>query len=440
MPENNLITRTHQGRFLTREQCVSTTAEVHELLRNILGEQRGYHAIRALSYAVRDNTVPMDFINAILGGVQITRNGINHNTIESLRVEINAVLPPEIVHCAHCEIELGERDDDRIHYTERDNGPYCYRCCDRQQDYENDEDNEDDYDGDRDDVGHMTEYDATLRFHALDANGVVTVTRYRPDENDHRLYMGFELETESDGNHLHEGGRMIVDDMAGHAYLHTDGSLNNGMEIVTHPGTLEYYMNGFPWQPITKLKRMGFTAWNSSTCGLHIHVSRSAFTSETHMWKFVYFIYKNRLKMIQFAGRESSRYAAFDLEKFLRSNDGWGGDNNVNRNELIDYVKGKKSNPERYCAVNMQNSGTIELRFFRPSLTVTTVQGCLQLCDAMYNYTKGITTQDVMKSGALEFDKFTAWAIEKSETYQDDIYKEMLKTITSRVETRTENQ
>jgi len=434
MPENNLITRTPQGRFLTREQCVSQTAQTHELLRDILGESRGYNAIRALSYAVRDNRVPMDFINTILGGAQITLRDINIDTIDGIRVEINAVLPPETFACQHCDTDLGESGDDNIYWTERDNGPYCEGCCERQQNYEDDEENDrDNYD--RNDIGSLTEYDPTLRFHSMESNAV-TVVRGQPDFGDHRLYMGFELETESDGDHLIEGGRMIVNDMSGNAFLHTDGSLNRGMEIVTHPGTLDYYMNVFPWEPITKLKRMGFTAWNSDTCGLHIHVSRSAFTSETHMWKFIYFIYKNRLKMIQFAGRESARYAAFDLEKFLRSNEGWGGNDEAERNTIIDYVKGKKRNPERYCAVNMQNSGTMELRFFRPSLTVTTVQGCLQLCDAMYNYTKEITTQDVMQNDALGFDKFTAWAIENNPSQ----YKEMLKTISTRVETRTENK
>ena len=58
-------------------------------------------------------------------------------------------------------------------------------------------------------------------------------------------------------------------------YIKHDGSLDEGFEMVTHPMTLEYHCRDFPWQELTqKAVSLGYRSHQTSTCGLHIHVSR----------------------------------------------------------------------------------------------------------------------------------------------------------------------
>ncbi len=63
-----------------------------------------------------------------------------------------------------------------------------------------------------------------------------------------------------------------------HIYCKHDGSLEDGFEIVTHPMSLEYHEKHMPWAAVLQeAVSMGYRSHQAGTCGLHIHVSRSAF-------------------------------------------------------------------------------------------------------------------------------------------------------------------
>ena len=67
-----------------------------------------------------------------------------------------------------------------------------------------------------------------------------------------------------------------------HIYIKYDGSLDDGFEIVSHPATLNYHLNDFPWEDILHYAvQMGYRSHQTSTCGLHIHVNRLSL-GETH--------------------------------------------------------------------------------------------------------------------------------------------------------------
>jgi hypothetical protein len=93
-------------------------------------------------------------------------------------------------------------------------------------------------------------------------------------------------------------------------YLKGDGSLNDGFEIVTHPMTHDWAMEKFPWEMIEKLRRSGYRSWDTDTCGLHVHASRTSFVDRSHLWKWTYLINKNNKECIELAGR-NSHYAQF---------------------------------------------------------------------------------------------------------------------------------
>lgn len=217
-------------------------------------------------------------------------------------------------------------------------------------------------------------------------------------------FMGFELEVESNGDVTTgiDAIEATFGDDESYVYLKSDSSINYGFEIVSHPYTLAKHKE----QPLAKALKMlsdlGFKSWRTTTCGLHVHVSRNGFSNPSHVWKFTHFIVDNKSAMVKLAGRESDRWASFNLESY--SNGGIKG-----------RAKGYTSY-NRYEAINFQNARTLELRFFRGSLKVERVLSALELTEGAVEYTRNLTTKDVI-NGALDFSSFVTWLRERSEKY-----------------------
>ena len=92
-------------------------------------------------------------------------------------------------------------------------------------------------------------------------------------------YLGVELEIDGAGESSDHARKIQC---AGnrdceHIYIKHDGSLDDGLEVVTHPMTLSYHMSEMPWQAvIDKARQLGYTSHQAGTCGLHVHVNRSS--------------------------------------------------------------------------------------------------------------------------------------------------------------------
>jgi hypothetical protein len=236
--------------------------------------------------------------------------------------------------------------------------------------------------------------------------------------------MGFELETEL--NNTTSGGyREAVAlvkplEESGVCYLKSDASINGtGFEIVTHPHTLSAYEQASElWDYIEKL-RTDYKArsWDTDSCGLHVHVSRSAFKSGAHTHRFLSLIYRNPKEMMKLAGRKNSRYAQFsDVYK----PDEWG----IPRFDLRDKIHGRNFT-ERYSAVNTNNDYTLELRFFRGNMKREGVMSALELCHASVEYTRDLSVSDV-KLGMLKWEWFADW-VEVNNGIYPNLYLRMSK-------------
>ena len=231
------------------------------------------------------------------------------------------------------------------------------------------------------------------------------------------LYMGFELELETGRFPRTDCAQFVLDTINTQSndivYIKEDGSLENGFEIVSHPMTLGFAMEHFAWDGISGLIKRGCKSWDAGTCGLHVHLSRSAFRDEKHLFKFFKLLLDNAPDVKRFAGRDSERWANFDKNYFLNAWNDYDGDGNwVTRtnDSLMKHAKNESRNDNRYCAVNLQNRHTVELRFFKPSLNPKTVQAALQFCDAVFNYTETeCDTKKVMSGNALAFRSFRSW-------------------------------
>lgn len=220
-------------------------------------------------------------------------------------------------------------------------------------------------------------------------------------------HMGFELEVESDGNSVSDGADLVVNSLGERIYLKEDGSLNDGFEIVTHPHSLKEYQINFDWGSLGKLRRLGFRSWDTSTCGLHVHVSRTAFGNpssrrditkvQAHELRFMKLIYDNDRQISRLAGRTSS-YATFE-----------------DKGRLVHKVKYGSQHNGRYSAINSENSATLEVRVFRGSLKPERILMALELVQCSVEYTRGLNVSASNK--ALSWMMFTRYVVENTSTY-----------------------
>jgi len=260
------------------------------------------------------------------------------------------------------------------------------------------------------------------------ASGTIHQYSYKPNpifhgSNDKNLYMGFELEMSFGHDPDRDDYNTAISDVleleqADVCYLKQDGSIAGwGYELVTHPHTLTAYEQATDlWNYIEGCRTKGARSWDTDTCGLHVHVSRSAFKSGAHTHRFLSLIYRNPREMMKLAGRKNSRFARFDD---VYKPDEWG----IPQFNLRDKVHGGFS--ERYSAVNTNNDYTLELRFFRGNMKREGIMSALELCHASVEYTRNMSVPDV-KLGMLKWEWFADWVATNNGLYPN-LYQRMSK-------------
>lgn len=225
-----------------------------------------------------------------------------------------------------------------------------------------------------------------------------------------KYHLGFELEVEAKDSSRRHGASIATDSLGSRAYLKSDGSLNDGFEIVTHPHTLEKYQHDFEWSTLKALRREGFRSWDTSTCGLHVHISRTAFgdsegdyshqilSRQSHELRFMKLIYDNQRQVERIAGRSENHYAQFS-----------------DKGKLVAKVKHGNQTDGRYSAVNTENDDTLEVRVFRGSLRKERVLSALEFVTACTEYTRALPVSG--KNRALSWLRFTAYVSNNEEKY-----------------------
>jgi hypothetical protein len=316
-------------------------------------------------------------------------------------------------HANYCD-DCNEYHTGSSYYTEDTNSSYCENCisnayfcedCDAY--YTN---GCDDHSGDDARVIHDYSYRPDPIFHSTD--------------KEERLFFGLEIEVEASRNRSESAeyaSRLEGYDLA---YLKSDGSLNCGFEIVTHPMTHDFYKNEAKelWDTLEALRnRAGIRvkAWDASTTGLHIHISRTGFTGGAHMHRFLRLVYDNQTLYEAIAGRSSSRWAKFDDANtdYVKEVDNDGDRVWAQRRNLKNKLENSR-NSDRYSAVNTQNHATLEMRIFRSSVNGDTVKSFIDLAHASVEYTRGLSVRDI-RQGALDSDIFMQYIRDKSVLYPE---------------------
>ena len=205
---------------------------------------------------------------------------------------------------------------------------------------------------------------------------------YKPEPifyGDGNRFFGVELEVDCGGkdDDSAEQIKAQTNIRCEHIYIKSDGSLDDGFEIVTHPMTLQYHMNCMDWPDVLrKAIHLGYKSHMTSTCGLHVHVNRNSLgdteeEQERVIEKILFFTELHWNELFVFSRRSEysmNRWAArYGVEKTGR--------------EILD--KAKKGSKGRYAAINLCPYKTVEFRLFRGTLKLNTLLATLQMVNAI---------------------------------------------------------
>lgn len=270
------------------------------------------------------------------------------------------------------------------------------------------------------------------------ADGCINSYSYKPSPRFHGTagyYLGLECEVSTaDSSHDRLTIAESVNESLGNlGYLKSDCSITRGFEIVTHPMSYAYALESFPWGMFATLRdRYGMR--NSSECGIHVHVSRTAFSGPSHTYRWLKFFYRNSEPLQQLARRTGSSYSQFggtgaqwaihDAAQIRRSRrydpyaaDPWYLKTPGGQQRLRRYGS---PGTNRYSAVNVENEATFEVRIFASSLYQSQVKAALGLVHATVEYTRTLTANAIIKRDALGFDAFRAWTKDNNTDGQYD--------------------
>jgi hypothetical protein len=211
-----------------------------------------------------------------------------------------------------------------------------------------------------------------------------------PDAPDDQPYLGLEIETEAVHGSTSDIARVWVESNLGVAK--TDGSLDDGVECVTYPHTYHALRETIIAETLGALHGEGARAWDTGTCGLHTHISRRAFKGRSHQWRFCAVIGRLENDLVRLGGRGSTSYATWDTDS----------DYTPTR-----VIAGKANQYNRYQAINLQNSATIELRFWRGSIQPLTILGVAAVVDALVRWTRDMSLPEIRDS--VSFGSFYEW-------------------------------
>lgn len=157
-------------------------------------------------------------------------------------------------------------------------------------------------------------------------------------------------------------------------YCSRDGSLEEGFEAITHPCSPSHMLS-IDWEEITK--RLGRNDYDDTEgAGFHIHISREHFKSQSHIGKLIRFFSDNYQELVNFGNR------TWDTANKWAEPTDYDEDD-----KFIDIYSNAKG--ERYSAVNVWPSETVEIRLFGCTYRPEVIRSYIQFVDIITDLSNG---------------------------------------------------
>ncbi len=205
---------------------------------------------------------------------------------------------------------------------------------------------------------------------------------------------GIELEYEwntSDSSRRNHICRKIKNINKGKSFfLAYDGSLTDGMEIISHPMSYDF-IKQFDWDRILKF-RGDIKSYNTYNCGIHIHINRGSM-SAMQQYKFVQFLNEQSTFAFYLSQRKLDR-----INYYSEFNRNLGDE--LKRQLLYQYKQDLENNRiqysryksttlgQKYYATNLKHSDTIEVRIFRGTLKKRSFLKNIEFVKSVYDWVR----------------------------------------------------
>jgi|HubBroStandDraft_4_1064222.scaffolds.fasta_scaffold24178_2 hypothetical protein len=262
-------------------------------------------------------------------------------------------------------------------------------------DWYSDPEDEESEDDDSDDDGGLFSYGTNvLSKHPWPANA--------PTE---ALLFGVELEIEGNNNRQSEqgtickalGGPTGAQLKDGAYILAHDGSLDNGVEIITVPQTFEAHKAEtlVPWKKISAAIRPIAKSGNTKTCGMHVHINRKALTPLQTGKMLVFVNSNNNTRLIERVAQRSGEQWSKRAPK-----------------SFADGLPGRVTAFGHYDALGYSSKGTMELRIFRGNTRHDRIMKNIEFTHAMCEFARLESMRDMEEPA-----KFLAFIGARSRTY-----------------------
>ena len=183
----------------------------------------------------------------------------------------------------------------------------------------------------------------------------------------------------TDAKTIRDGGRDLK------LYSTEDGSLDDGIEIHTHAMTFNA-MSKMDWKPFNEIRKNGAKSYDTNTAGLHVHLSRDAFTL-FHWLRFVEFFYSNMALTDVIMRRRNynnlNHYATFSAGEIARLRRAV-----IRTKKERNGIKSLSLSGHKSRAFNYNHSKTFELRFFGGSLNERKFKSKIEFIQAVFELTR----------------------------------------------------
>lgn len=245
---------------------------------------------------------------------------------------------------------------------------------------------------------------------------------FEPTFEDKDLVFGVELEMEAiDGRSVSEVVNVLGGKVGKGFILKDDGSLENGVELVTMPRTLEQHIQAFTDNDTVLTKQLYSCAHSgagTSRCGMHVHINRGALTPMTLG------------KMLVFINSEQEAMESLLTVIAQRTRGRWC----TRMDKKITDGLGSSDDSSHYESLSISSKGTAELRIFRGNLRPERVAKNIEFAHALVMYCRQASMLKLESAAA-----FLAW-LEKNRHFYPYLCKFLVeKQVLHSTKTATTN-
>lgn len=207
------------------------------------------------------------------------------------------------------------------------------------------------------------------------------------------LLFGVELEMEPRG---HTDQSDLIGALGGITQekyiLKEDGSLDDGVELVTIPLSLEDHTSRFGWDEVLdRVRSIAKSGAGTENCGMHVHINKAAL-SHLQIGKMLVFLNSTVLRdqITIIAQRESNSYCTRSVKRF---------------------TDGRGISEFRHDIANV-GPDTVEIRMFRGTLRDDRVFKNIEFCHALVLFCRDVSLTEIE-----HWDEFAAWVLKRRSQY-----------------------